>query len=69
MHKQGDYDIRIVQSDETMEVEFAASNGSLGWNRLGTFDLAGSKVEVQVSNKSGGSVVYADAIRWTKESS
>lgn len=69
MHKQGVYDIRIVQSDETMAVEFDASNGTLGWNRLGTFDLEDSKVEVQVSNKSDGSVVYADAIRWTQESS
>lgn len=67
MHKQGVYGIRIVQSDETMAVEFDASNGSLGWNPLGTFDLEDTKVEVQLSNKSDGSIVYADAIRWSKE--
>ncbi|MCY3884471.1 MAG: hypothetical protein OXG24_06080 [Gammaproteobacteria bacterium] len=68
MYKQGVYDIRIVKSDEIVEFEFDASEGILGWNRLGTYPMDASYVEVQVSNRTDGAVVYADAIRWTKES-
>ncbi len=66
MHSQATYNIWVVQSGQTKKIEFNAMNGTLGWNRLGAFELGDSDVEVQVSNRSDGLIVYADAIRWTK---
>ena len=65
MHSQATYNISMVQSGRTEKIEFNAMSGTLGWNRLGAFEMEASDVEVLVSNRSDGLIVYADAIRWT----
>lgn len=65
MHSQATYNISMVQSGRTEKIEFDAMSGTLGWNRLGAFEMDASDVEVLVSNRSDGLIVYADAIRWT----
>ncbi|MCY3812932.1 MAG: hypothetical protein OXH15_14140 [Gammaproteobacteria bacterium] len=63
----GLYDMRVTADGLDVPVEFDAGAGSAGWNDLGTFDLEAGNVQLLVSDQSTGSVVLADAIRWTPE--
>lgn len=60
----GRYDLRIVAGAETRPVSFDARDAVLGWNVIGTYDLAEGPVSVEVSDATDGDVVVADAIRW-----
>ena len=46
------------------EVEFDGTAAEVGWNKVGEFDLAGRDVDLIVSDRTTGSTVVADAIRW-----
>jgi len=61
---QGAYDLRILAAGNETKIDFDAGAGQLGWNRLGDFDLPAGEVQVQVSNRTAGNYVVADAIRW-----
>ena len=47
-------------------LDFDASLGETGWNKLGEFDLPGGEVRLEVSNRTNGDEVIADAIRWQR---
>lgn len=61
---QGTYDLRLHAAGEERELEFDASAGSPGWNRIGDYDLPAGEVRLTVSNDTSGDTVLADAIRW-----
>ena len=61
---QGTYDLRLHAAGEERELEFDASAGSPGWNRIGDYDLPAGEVRLTVSNDTSGKTVLADAIRW-----
>ena len=61
---QGSYDMWLIHAGDKQVLEFDGGASEPGWNRIGDFDLAAGEVRVAVSNKSEGSVVFADAIRW-----
>lgn len=64
--RQGPYDTTLVIGEHEQTVEFDASIAEQGWNHLGDFQVDSPDVQVVVSNlASPGSVIYADAIRWT----
>ncbi len=67
--KQGKYEIHIVQENFEQVVNFDASLAIIGWNKLGTFNLASGPTSVLVSNRTDGSYVYADAVRWRRADS
>jgi hypothetical protein len=60
----GEWSLEIVDDGGRREVTFDANAASEGWNMVGTFDLASGEVAVELSDKAGGQVVVADAIRW-----
>ncbi len=37
-----------------------------GWNYLGSFYISAGQAKVELSNKTGGEMVFADAIKWIK---
>lgn len=47
-------------------LDFDAALGETGWNKLGEFDLPGGEVRLEVSNRTNGHGVVADAIRWRR---
>lgn len=49
---------------EEWNVDFDAGLGVAGWNKLGEFDLPGGEVRLEVSNRTTGEEVIADAILW-----
>ena len=58
--------VEIVVATDSMDVglRFDGRSSEAGWNSLGTFDLAGGRVDVAISTRSDGDFVLADAIRW-----
>ena len=47
-------------------LDFDAAIGETGWNKLGEFDVPGGEVRLEVSNRTNGQGVIADAIRWRR---
>jgi hypothetical protein len=37
-----------------------------GWNRLGSFHFPADTAEVELSNRTGGKRVIADAVKWVR---
>lgn len=62
--RQGTYRLRVFQEGNEELISFDASLGTMGWNDIGSFRLNKGKVGVEVSSKTDGSFVYADAVRW-----
>ena len=66
--KHGLYLIRVEAGDFAEELALGSEEVGEGWNRIGSFEVAGGKVSVVVSNGAadGESTIYADAIRWSR---
>ena len=60
----GEYEMTLVANGKRRAVEFDAAASTYGWNEVGEFDLEAGAVSIEVSNKTTGNVVFADAIRW-----
>jgi hypothetical protein len=60
----GTWNLVVVDGSGRQDVTFDADGGEAGWNSLGTFEVAGGEVQVEVSDQTEGSYVIADAIRW-----
>ena len=60
----GSYDLRIAAGGEERSVSFDGTYAEMGWNDVGSFDVAGTEVRVAVSDRTSGDVVVADAVRW-----
>ena len=61
-----DYHLVVGDGKETWDVELAGETQKMGWNVLGEFDLQAGKAKVDLVGSSRRSMVWADAIRWTK---
>ena len=61
----GTYDIQLAIDGSTQDIEFDSEAAQSGWNRLGDFDLSKGNVQLRVSDKTSGTIVIADAIRWS----
>ena len=62
---RGSYDIKLLDGEKTIPIEFDSGEAVEGWNKLGEYMIQSSSVSVVVSNATSGDVVFADAIRWT----
>ncbi len=60
----GEYEMTLVANGKRRAIEFDATASTDGWNEVGEFDLEAGAVSLEVSNKTTGNVVFADAIRW-----
>ena len=61
-----DYQLVVDNGKETWDVELLGENQEIGWNALGEFNLQAGKAKVDLVGSSRRSMVWADAIRWTK---
>ena len=61
---KGNLAMQIVSDGEVIPVEFDAEAAAVGWNDLGAFSLSAGEVSLVVSNRTSGSSVVADAVRW-----
>ena len=61
------YHYKIYHDDGTDEAVLDMNNAENGWNFLGTYFLSPDSAKVELTNKSEGRVVIADAIKWVKQ--
>lgn len=61
-----DYNFEIGQFDMWDNVSLNMRRADEGWNMLGTFRFEADTVNIRLNNKSGVSVVVADAVRLVK---
>jgi hypothetical protein len=64
----GQWNLTIVNGRERRSVDYDASEGTFGWNVIGEYELSASTVDVELSDKTTGAAVIADAIAWSRVS-
>ncbi len=60
------YNYTIISKNGKEHVEFVLENVTDGWNKIGSFDLPADTVTVELSNKTSGKRVVADAVKFVK---
>jgi hypothetical protein len=58
------YKIYYDEGVEEITVDFG--NAEPGWNNLGRYYISHDSAKVEMTNKSTGRIVLADAIKWVK---
>ena len=54
----------VTADGREVEVAFDGASADVGWNEIDEFELASTHVRLEVSNRTDGEMVVADAIRW-----
>ena len=62
--KKADYNFKVFHEGGVENINLTDGDLDNGWNYLGTFFITPSTAKVELSNKSVGSMVFADAIKW-----
>jgi ABC-type transport system involved in multi-copper enzyme maturation permease subunit len=62
---RGTWNIEIVSENGREPVAYDAAVGVVGWNLVGEFDLPAGEVRVELSDKTDGMLVIADAFAWS----
>ena len=60
----GSYDMTLVVDGKKITVTFDGAAAEAGWNKLGEFEFSSTSVRLEVSSRTDGEMVIADAIRW-----
>ncbi|MCK5135533.1 MAG: ABC transporter permease subunit [Bacteroidales bacterium] len=64
--KGTDYHYTISSNEGTEEVVYILDNPEEGWNRLGSFHFPADSAIIELSNRTGGNRVIADAVKWVR---
>lgn len=64
--RKPNYNFKIYNDDGVDEVTLADEELDQGWNYIGTFYISPENAKVELTNKSVGKMIYADAIKWVK---
>lgn len=60
----GTWRLTVIDTSGSRDVAFDIGTSELGWNSLGTFEIADGEVRVEISDETDARSVVADAIRW-----
>ena len=60
----GAFDMTLVADGETTRVDFDGAGADPGWNKIGEFEFTTTEVRLEISSRTDGEMVIADAIRW-----
>ena len=63
--RRGTWQMDIVTADGRETVNFNSGAGNTGWNQVGEYYLPAGEVRVELSDKTEGMMVVADAIAWS----
>jgi hypothetical protein len=64
--RKSNYNFRIYHDDGMDDITLADEELENGWNYIGTFYISPENAKVELTNKSVGKMVFADAIKWVK---
>ena len=64
--KKSDYNFSVYHEGGVEKINLTDDDLENGWNYLGTYFITQSTAKVELSNKSVGSMVFADAIKWVE---
>ena len=59
-----DFDFRVYHDEGVDEVALDLSKAKSGWTYIGIYSLSQGTAKVELTDKSKGRVVYADAVKW-----
>jgi hypothetical protein len=65
--KNADYNFTVIHSEGEEDVHLSWEELESGWNYLGSWYIDSDTASVSLSNKSQGSIIFADAVKWVKE--
>ena len=60
------YNFRVFHDEGIEEVTLTDVEIESGWNYIGTFYISTDSAKVELTNKSSGSMIFADAVKWVK---
>ncbi len=64
--RKPNYNFKIYHDDGMDEITLADEELDEGWNYMGTFYISPENAKVELTNKSVGKMIFADAIKWVK---
>ncbi|WP_321319885.1 hypothetical protein [Labilibaculum sp.] len=64
--KKTDYNFKVYHESGVEEINKSDQELENGWNYLGTFFITPENAKVELNNKSAGSFLFADAIKWVE---
>lgn len=62
-----DLSFTVYHDDGTEEVTLDLKNTEAEWSYLGTYYFSRGQAKIELSDKSKGRIVYADAVKWKKK--
>lgn len=62
---RGTWQLEIVTADGRETVSYDATVANVGWNLVGRFQLPAGDVRVEISDRTDGRMVIADAVGWS----
>ncbi len=64
--RKSDYNFKVYHEDGVEEINLLDEELEDGWNYLGSFYIDPESAKVELSSKSIGQMIFADAIKWVK---
>lgn len=65
-NRKPNYNFKIYHDDGMDEIILADEELDAGWNYMGTFYISPENAKVELTNKSVGKMIFADAIKWVR---
>ncbi len=63
-NKAPDYNISVYHDNGIEQLNYTTEDVDHGWNYLGTWYMSSDSGKVELSNKSNGDMIFADAVKW-----
>ena len=60
----GTLGMTVIADGREMEIAYDGASAGVGWNEVGKFEFVSTNVRLEVSNRTDGEMVVADAVRW-----
>ena len=60
----GAYDMALVADGKKIPIAFDGAGAEVGWNKVGEYEFSSTSVRLEISSRTDGEMVIADAIRW-----
>ena len=60
----GTLEMTVIADGREVEIVYDGASAGVGWNMIDEFELISTNVRLEVSNRTDGEMVVADAVRW-----